>query len=187
MFYAAVVMLFALLAPFWLASSCALAQPAASAESSAVAQGSKIHAAVFDFELIDTSLEGEKQGPKPAEQARLALLGRALREKLAASSLYESVDITPVEAEARGKNLQNCGDCDVKMARELGADVAITGTVQKVSNLILNINLYIRDARTGRSIEAMSVDIRSNTDESWMHGLDWLVRNKLLAAPRDRR
>jgi hypothetical protein len=158
----------------------------AASPSPNVAASAKIRAAIFDFELIDTSYEGEKQGPKPAEQARLALITHALREKLAASTRYESVDIAPVEAEARGQNLQNCGDCDVKMAHQLGADVAITGTVQKVSNLILNINLYIRDARTGRSIEAMSVDIRSNSDESWMRGLDFLVRNKLLAAPEDR-
>jgi hypothetical protein len=147
----------------------------------------KIRAAVFDFELIDTSLEGEKQGPRPDEQARLAHLGQALREKLAASKIYAPVDIAPVEAEAHRQNLQSCGGCDAKMARELGADVAITGAVQKVSNLILNINIYIRDARTGRATDAMSVDIRGNTDESWMHGLDWLLRNKLLASAADRR
>ncbi len=162
------------------------AQTAAPTQNPGVAQGQKIRAAIFDFELIDTSLEGEKQGPKPAEQERLTMLSQALRDKLAASSLYEPVDMAPVEAEARKQNMQNCGDCDVKMARALGADVAITGTVQKVSNLILNINLFIRDARTGASIESMSVDIRSNTDDSWMHGLNWLVRNKLLVPAADR-
>jgi hypothetical protein len=28
-----------------------------------------------------------------------------------------------------------------------------------------------------------SVDIRGNTDESWTHGLNYLVKNYLLAAP----
>jgi|SRR6476660_4284460 Protein of unknown function (DUF2380) len=47
--------------------------------------------------------------------------------------------------------------------------------------LILNINLYMEDERTGQLQFAKSVDIRSNTDESWRRGLDYLVHNYLLA------
>jgi Protein of unknown function (DUF2380) len=63
----------------------------------------------------------------------------------------------------------------------IGAELAITGTVQKVSNLILNMNIYVRDASSGATIAAMSADMRGNTDESWSRTLDWLVRNRLLA------
>ena len=141
----------------------------------------KAKVAIFDFELIDTSLEGELTGPKSAEQARLATLAVTLREKLAASDRYTVIDTAPVAAAAHAQNLQACGQCDAKLAREVGADLAMTGTVQKVSNLILNINIYIRDAKSGTVVDAMSADIRGNTDESWSHGLNWLVRNKLLA------
>jgi hypothetical protein len=55
--------------------------------------------------------------------------------------------------------------------------------VQKVSNLILNINVYMRDAESGRMTFARSVDIRGNTDESWQRGLDYLLRNYLLGKP----
>jgi Protein of unknown function (DUF2380) len=65
--------------------------------------------------------------------------------------------------------------------QRIGAELAITGTVQKVSNLILNMNIYVRDASTGATIAAMSADMRGNTDESWSRTLDWLVRNRLLA------
>ena len=147
--------------------------------SPACAQKAKV--AIFDFELVDTSLEGELTGAKSAEQARLAGMAVALRQKLGASDRYDVVDIAPVAAHARAQNLQACGRCDASMARELGADLAMTGTVQKVSNLILNINIYIRDANSGAVIDAMSADIRGNTDESWSRGLNWLVRNKLLA------
>jgi Protein of unknown function (DUF2380) len=51
--------------------------------------------------------------------------------------------------------------------------------VQKVSNLILNINLYMEDAASGQMEFAKNVDIRGNTDESWRHGLDYLVRRVL--------
>jgi hypothetical protein len=69
----------------------------------------------------------------------------------------------------------------VKYSRQLGADLEITGVVQKVSNLILNINIYLRDVHSGQLITAMSADMRGNTDESWLRALAYLVRNRLLA------
>ena len=147
----------------------------------APAAASEQSAAVFDFELIDTSLEGEMNGPRVDEQARLARLGEELRKRLAVSGRFVVVDVGPLAREARASNLQACGGCDVVFARRLGAALAITGTVQKVSNLILNMNVYIRDADTGRLVAVASVDMRGNTDESWMRGLDWLIRNRLLA------
>ena len=60
------------------------------------------------------------------------------------------------------------------MARKVGAQVAVTGLVQKVSNLILNINLAITDVATGQVLAAQTVDIRGDTDESWTRGLNFL-------------
>jgi hypothetical protein len=65
----------------------------------------------------------------------------------------------------------------------VGANWAAWGTVQKVSNLILNINVYMEDAESGKMKFARSVDIRGNTDESWRRGLDYLLRNYLLREP----
>jgi hypothetical protein len=154
---------------------CLLSGPAAAAEPMRVA--------VFDFELIDTSLDGEMKGTSPEEKARLARLAPVLREKLAGSQRYIVVDAAPVMARARAQNLQACGGCDATLAHEAGAEVALTGTVQKVSNLILNLNIYIRDANDGRLLQSMSADFRGNTDESWSRALSYLIRNKLLAEP----
>ena len=138
-------------------------------------------AAVFDFELADTSLEGATNGPRADEQARLLAISDRLRARLAASGRYAVVDIAPVAADAHASNLQACGGCDVRLARALGADLAVTGVVQKVSNLILNMNIYVRDAETGNLVAGASADFRGNTDESWSRALDWLLRNRLLA------
>jgi Protein of unknown function (DUF2380) len=137
--------------------------------------------AVFDFELIDTSLEGAIRGARPDEQQRLARLSDQLRQLLRDSGRFSLVDITPIAREAQASNLQACGGCDIQLARRIGAKLAITGTVQKVSNLILNMNIYVRDASSGVTIAAMSADIRGNTDETWSRTLDWLVHNRLLA------
>jgi Protein of unknown function (DUF2380) len=130
---------------------------------------------VFDFELIDTSLEGAIRGARLDEQERLARLSDHLRQLLRASGRFSLVDITPIASEAQASNLQACGGCDIQLARRIGAELAITGTVQKVSNLILNMNIYVRDASSGGTIAAMSADMRGNTDESWSRTLDWLI------------
>ncbi len=138
--------------------------------------------AVFDFELIDNSLDGEIYGTTAAEKTRLQKLGEQLRKALQDSGRYEVADIGPVEEAARGSNLQACGGCDVDFAKKVGAGIAITGTVQKVSNVILNVNLYVRDVASGNLIKAMSVDMRGNTDESWSRAMSWLLRNRLLTS-----
>jgi hypothetical protein len=138
--------------------------------------------AVFDFELIDTSLDGEMNGPRQDEQARLAMTSDRLRRRLAESGQFVLVDIAPVAAQARASNLQACGGCDTRLAKAIGAELAVTGTVQKVSNLILNMSIYIRDVQSGQPVAAMTADLRGNTDESWSRTLDWLVRNRLLVA-----
>ena len=53
----------------------------------------------------------------------------------------------------------------------------MTAWVQKVSNLILNVNIRIRDVRTDLVVVNKSVDIRSNTDESWTRGINYMVRS----------
>ena len=138
-------------------------------------------AAVFDFELLDTSLQGEIRGPQADEQRRLRDITEQLRKGLTDAGKFVVVDISPVNAAAHASNLQACGGCDVQYAQELGADVAVTGVVQKVSALILNMNIYLRDTRTGALIAAMSADFRSNTDESWSRAMSYLLRNRLLA------
>jgi hypothetical protein len=137
--------------------------------------------AVFDFEMIDSSLEGEMRGKRKDEQARLMGVGDQLRKELGGSGKFQIVDIAPVNAAAHQSNLQACGGCDAKLARELGAELYITGVVQKVSNLILNITVYLHDAPTGRLVTAVSADMRGNTDESWSRATRYLIRERLLA------
>lgn len=136
--------------------------------------------AVFDFELIDTSLPGEFYGSRP-EEARLERISEQLRKELAESGKFQVLDIAPVRDAARRANLQACGGCDLKLAGQLGADLEITGLVQKVSNLIINLNIYLRDVKTGNMVAAASADMRGNTDEAWTRTMSYLIRNRLLA------
>ncbi len=51
---------------------------------------------MFDFELIDTSLEGEMQGARTDEHDRLVRAGEVLRKRMADSGKFDIVDIAPV-------------------------------------------------------------------------------------------
>jgi hypothetical protein len=137
--------------------------------------------AVFDLEMIDTSLEDPTRGLRADDRDRLQRTGDQLRKELGESGKFQILDISPVNAAAHQSNLQACGGCDVKLAQQLDADLEITGVVQKISNLILNIRLYLRDAHTGRLLAAVNAEMRGNTDESWSRATRYLVRERLLA------
>jgi Protein of unknown function (DUF2380) len=145
------------------------------------AQGPR--AAVFDLDFVDTSQEGASGAVRDDESRRLALVSDTLRHMLAERGITV-VDLAPVrERIAKAAPLTRCNGCDLDLARELGAALVVIGFVQKVSNLILNINVLIRDARGGQAIRGGSVDIRGNTDESWSRGISYLVRNRLFDPP----
>jgi hypothetical protein len=136
-------------------------------------------AAIFGFELKDTSLQGEMQGPRADERQRIAALDTQLRDLLTRSGCCKPVDLGDVARQAGGMDLRSCDGCDVALAGRAGAKISVTGWVQKVSNLILNLNVVARAVPGGQVIEAGSVDIRGNTDESWSRGLSYLLRDRL--------
>jgi hypothetical protein len=134
-------------------------------------------AAFFGVTLIDTSRDDQYGEPAEAEAARLALVEDFIRQSLEDQGLV-LVDLGPVAEEmARTVNPSDCNDCELRMAQRLGARYAVVSEVQKVSNLILSMNLYIRDAETGANLRGLAVDIRGNTDESWLRGIRYILRN----------
>ena len=123
-------------------------------------------------------------GARADQEARLDRLTADLKAQLAASGRYEIIDLTPVEADyARLAPMRGCNGCDIDLAKELGATQGMVGIVQKVSNLILDVAIYVRDVETGRVVQVAKTSIRGNTDESWQRGLRFLVDKRLLAAP----
>jgi hypothetical protein len=133
---------------------------------------------ILDFELID---EQAPDVPFPEAPARLARISARLRAAFERERLYAVLDDAPfaaaIAAARQSHNLLSCNGCDVDLARAAGAERILVGWVQKVSNLILNINIEVRDAADGRPVLVKSVDLRGNTDTSWTRGIDFLVRD----------
>ncbi|MGA7263216.1 MAG: DUF3280 domain-containing protein [Stellaceae bacterium] len=137
--------------------------------------------AFFGFQLINTSLEPTT----PVEVSRIKMLDDLFWQKLGSSGRFKIVPIPPElqKKMAAGPEISGCNGCERDYARSIGANWAAWGIVQKVSNLILNINVYMEDAASGKLEFVKSVDIRGNTDESWQHGLDYMLRHYLFEEP----
>lgn len=132
--------------------------------------------AVLDFQMINSTILPESA----AEQARLAALGEQLRAALDKSGRYRVVSVAPIRAAlAHDPLVPDCNGCEIPLAQQLGADLVAVDYVQKVSDLILNINVIIKDVASGKTVGGGSVDIRGNTDESWRRGLDFLLSDRL--------
>lgn len=135
--------------------------------------------AVLDFDLIE-------EHPNPAGQAalqrRLQAAHAQLQQELRERRLYRVLDLAPAAdllatLRAQQEHMHRCNGCAQKMGERLGADLVMTTWVQKVSELILNINLEIHDIGKERVVLTKSVDLRGNTDRSWERGIRHLARD----------
>jgi hypothetical protein len=141
---------------------------------------------VLDFELVD---EQHNPEPKAAQEARLRNATAQLQRELAERRLYRVVDPAPsaaLQRELRSQQeyLHRCDDCTEQVGRQLGVDLVMATWVQKVSELILNLNVEIHDVNARRIALTKSVDMRGNTDESWTRAVRYLVRD--IAEKRER-
>ncbi|WP_425102327.1 DUF3280 domain-containing protein [Tropicibacter sp. S64] len=137
--------------------------------------------AFFGLYLLDTSLQTQAKGEHDAEDARIALLEDMVRERFAAEG-YTLLDLAPIAADLdRVVNPAKCYGCDVRMAQKLGADFVLVGEVQKVSNLILSLNLQMRAVSDGEMVKGAVVDMRGNTDESWTRAMRYILKNRFFA------
>ncbi|MCZ4088934.1 DUF3280 domain-containing protein [Sinorhizobium psoraleae] len=137
--------------------------------------GAKV--AFLGMTFTDWSTEGAYNGVRPDETARLKLLEGATRDRFIEEG-FVILSNDPVATElASTANPADCYGCDVRMAARLGADYVLVGEIQKISNLILSVNLVLRDVRSGETLRGLAVDIRSNTDESWLRGIRYILKN----------
>ncbi len=146
----------------------------------------KIKIVVFDAELVDTSVEGEILGSNPDDRARLARISDQLRKGLHSSGAYEVLDTAskgrPLKQLRESvQYLHECNDCELDIAKALGAQQSVVVWVQKVSNLILNLNVVIKEVDTGKVVRTAFVDIRGNTDRSWQRGTRYMLKHRILA------
>jgi hypothetical protein len=140
--------------------------------------------AMPDCTLIDDNAAYNDAETNRAQSARLAMVSGALRDDVLERGLFRVADNAPAHdliASLQGaQDMSACNGCELRVARQLGTSRVGVCWVQKISNLILNINLRVEDAAGGTTLFQRSVDMRGNTDQSWRRAAKALV--DLLAA-----
>ncbi len=144
------------------------------AGSAAMAAPAKI--LVFDMEIVDTS--GEESNPEHA--GRLERMTGLLREGLKASGRYEVIGVHDTAAAAEvPASMASCNGCELDLGRKAGADIVVTSFIHKISTLILNVRIMMRDSDTGETVAMGIADIRGDNERAWRRGVEWLLRHRL--------
>ena len=119
-----------------------------------------------------------------AERARLKKVEEIFTTWLEKEGQFTFMPVTPeMRAQiAKGQAMGECGGCEIDYGKQLNAERIAWIRVQKVSNLILNMNVYMADVAASKMTFVRSVDIRSNTDESWSRSINWLMKKYMLPA-----
>ncbi len=138
-------------------------------------------AAVFDTVFINSS----PLPTTPEETARITRFTARLKQALDGSGRYRAIDLASIAKDVDAvRDITDCNGCEAELARKAGAQVAVVSWVQKVSNLILNMNIRIVNARTGATLKGGSIDIRGNDGQTWDRGLKYLLSEHVVAPPR---
>lgn len=130
--------------------------------------------AVTPFEFLETSDAVSGGRPTELEQQRLRAAEATVRNWFARQ---DGVELTSPPKVKDTRRLRGCDVCAFDLAQGVGADWITTGWVQKISELILNINLIVWDAGSEQRLASVSVDMRGNTDESWRRAAKRLLKN----------
>ncbi|HEX5306722.1 MAG TPA: DUF2380 domain-containing protein [Dyella sp.] len=151
--------------------SALLATPCAWAQEQAQGGGRQIASLVVSpVELVELAPPDQRYD-EAADAARAQMLGRRIRAALEKSHRYRLID-----AGTPPYRYSDCEACLADWARAQGADFALVTWVQKESRLIVMINMALIDvAHPDRPAAGGSIDLRGDTDETWLAGAGQLL------------
>lgn len=122
-------------------------------------------------ELVDLAPPDQRYD-EAQDAARAAMLGRRIRATLAQTGRYRLL-----EATAAPYRYTDCKACMAQWARSQGADYVLVTWVQKESRLIVMENMALIDvAHPDRAAVGGSIDLRGDTDQTWLAGASQLLQ-----------
>jgi hypothetical protein len=140
-----------------------------------------IKLALFDFELEDFSAGASSTGEAASDTAQLASVTGEVRQLLVQSGRYDPIDVAGADAAAvKARTLHACDNCDVAIARQLGAEQSLVGVVRRISRTEYIVRFQLRDARTGAIVSTGNSGLRMGADYSWNRGAVRLINEQLL-------
>jgi hypothetical protein len=113
----------------------------------------------------------------------LADAAEEARRHLLESGRYEVIDAAGADlGAARERGLRHCNGCEAALAKALGADQAMLGVVTRISMTEYVVDVRVSDAQDGELVSSFTTDLRMGTADSWVRGVRWLMRNRMLAS-----
>ena len=144
--------------------------------------------AILPFDIRDAEIDGDPFArPKDTDIARMRLIADELKKLMETTKTYEVVDLSAYAADIdKASPFNKCDGCEVEIAKKAGAEFAITGFIDKLSDALISMQLFMRDTATGEMKKTMSAEIRGNTDELWLHGIRYLWKNRFVAETKQK-
>jgi hypothetical protein len=136
--------------------------------------------AVFDVEVVDFSAAGSS-AKSPTEQPGLEQSAQEIRTLLGQSGRYDVIDASAVDDEnAKAHTLKRCNGCEAAIASKLGAEQSLLALITRISKTEYEVDIQIRDARSGEVKTFLRSGLRMGADYSWSRGVSRLVKDSLL-------
>lgn len=133
---------------------------------------------VLDLEMTG-DLGDSRRNPEWLE--RRISTSEALRVALDNLRIYAVIDraatLRAIDASGAAPPFHACNGCELDIARRLHARYVLFGWVSRVSNLVLSLNLEIKDAADGRTVLRKGFDFRGDNDKGWRKAIDYFVKN----------
>ncbi len=133
---------------------------------------------VADVELVQLA-PADQRYDEVEDGARAGMLTRRLRAAIARSARYRVLD-RGVDDHRPPYRYADCKACLMEWARSRDADYVLVTTLQKESRLILMVNMMLADvAHPDRPARGGMVDLRGDTDATWLAGAGQLLERTL--------
>lgn len=136
-----------------------------------------VRLALLPVTLEDASAGAGVVGATESDVKGLTDATDAVRQLLGHSGRYRLVE---VKAEGTATAPDGCEDCDLRRAREQGADQSLAVVVRRIGRTEYTVRFQLRDAGTGTIIAAGDSGLRMGANYSWGRGAVRLVRERLL-------
>lgn len=157
-----------------------LLSPLAAAQPAPIMRPSLLLA---DVELVELA-PADQRYDEAEDAARATMLSKRIRAAVVGADRYHVLGASENERRPPHR-YTDCKACIIDWAHRHGADYVLVTWVQKESRLILMINMALIDvAHPDRPAAGGSVDLRGDTDQTWLAGASQMLDRTLdLAMP----
>ena len=137
---------------------------------------------VFDFEMMDSSA-GSGIIPQDEHDTKyLAESTQVAKTHLLSTGIYKIIDAKPAADEiAKAGELRDCNGCEAAIAAKLGGELAMTGTVNRISRTEYEMLIKVVDTATGSPLAVGYTGLRMGANYSWPRGAKWLMERRVVA------